>query len=124
MSVNYKRKHQWTRSTEERKGSIYRSPTLIYTTSCREVQGERNRQRKRSGKKYQKHEDRGDISTGGVTLLPMMSKGEKEKDQKRNIRSMKIGGASPKGRYPFPLMSKGERNMRRERSGALVTGGV
>jgi hypothetical protein len=37
------------------------------------------------------------ISTGGVTLLPMMSKGEKEKDQKRNIRSMKTGGATPRG---------------------------
>jgi hypothetical protein len=37
------------------------------------------------------------ISTGGVTLLPMMSKEEKEKDHKRNIRSMKTGGAYPKG---------------------------
>jgi hypothetical protein len=39
----------------------------------------------------------GDISTGGVTLFPMMSKRKKEKDQKRKIRSMKTGGATPKG---------------------------
>jgi hypothetical protein len=34
----------------------------------------------------------GDMLTRGVTILPMMSKGEKEKYQKRNIRSMKKSG--------------------------------
>jgi hypothetical protein len=37
------------------------------------------------------------ILIGGVTLLHMMSNGEKEKDRKRNIRSMKAWGASPRG---------------------------
>jgi hypothetical protein len=42
MSVNYKRKHQWTRSTEREEIKVYtRNPTLIYTTSCREVKGEK-----------------------------------------------------------------------------------
>jgi hypothetical protein len=36
----------------------------------------------------------GDISTGGVTLFPMMSK---RKRRERKIRSMKTGGATPKG---------------------------
>jgi hypothetical protein len=36
-----------------------RSPTLIYMDILQRSQGERNRQRKRSGKKDQKHEDRG-----------------------------------------------------------------
>jgi hypothetical protein len=36
---------------------------------------ERNYQRKRSGKKFQKHEDMGDISTGGVTLFSYDVKG-------------------------------------------------
>jgi hypothetical protein len=118
------------------------SPKLIYMTSCKRRQGERNHQRE----------------------LPLMSKGRERKKKKRNIRSMKTGGAhedrerlfkkvycqgshsflliskgkrniiekyqkhedrgskSPKESYPFPLMSKGERNMRREISRALVTG--
>jgi hypothetical protein len=51
---------------------------------------------------------RGDISTGGVTLFPMITKRKKEKDQKHEDNGRKC-----KWRYPFPLMSKGERNMRR-----------
>jgi len=39
---------------------------------------------------------RGDISIG-VNLLPMMSNGEKEKYQKKNIRRMKTGGETPRG---------------------------
>jgi hypothetical protein len=36
MSVNYKRKHQWTRSTKKRGKEEYAgSPILIYTASCR-----------------------------------------------------------------------------------------
>jgi hypothetical protein len=95
MSVNYKRKHQWTRSTTKRGKEAYtRSPTLIYTTSCREVKG---REIVRERDQIRSMKIGGDISTGGVTLFPMMSKGEKEKYQKRNIRSMKTGGESPKG---------------------------
>jgi hypothetical protein len=37
------------------------------------------------------------IPTRGVTLLPMMPKGEKEKNHNRNIRSIKRGVAVPKG---------------------------
>jgi hypothetical protein len=37
------------------------------------------------------------ISTRGVTLLPMMSKEEKEKHKKRNIRRMKTRGVAPRG---------------------------
>jgi hypothetical protein len=37
------------------------------------------------------------ISIGGINLLPMMLKGEKDKDQKRNIRSMKTRGEAPRG---------------------------
>jgi hypothetical protein len=37
------------------------------------------------------------ISTGGVTLLHIISKEEKDKYLKRHIRNMKIGRASPKG---------------------------
>jgi hypothetical protein len=48
-----------------------------------------------------------------------MSKKDKKKDNKHKDR-----GSIPKGRYPFPLNSKGERNMKRERSKALVTGGA
>ena len=59
------------------------------------------------------------IPIGGVTLFPMMSKEEKEKDQKNEDR-----GSIPKGRYPFPFMSNGDINMRREISRALVTGGL
>jgi hypothetical protein len=51
------------------------------------------------------------IPTRGVTLLLMMSKGEKEKYKKNEDM-----GSSPKGRYHFPLMSKGERKIRRETS--------
>jgi hypothetical protein len=48
------------------------SPTLIYMTSCKRRQGERNHQRE----------------------LPLMSKGKRRnKKQKRKIRSMKTGGA-------------------------------
>jgi hypothetical protein len=60
-----------------------------------------------------------DILIGGVTLFPMMSKEEKEKDQNHEDR-----GSNPKERYYFPLMSKGEINMRRKISGALVIDGV
>jgi hypothetical protein len=79
------------------------NPTLIYMTSCRKVKEEKLSEKEiRSMKIGGVHEVREilfreGISTGGVTLLPMMSKGEKEKDQKRNIRSMKTGGATPRG---------------------------
>jgi hypothetical protein len=53
---------------------------------------------------------RGDIMTGGVTIYPMMSKGEKEKDQKHEDM-----GRNPEERYTFPLMSNGERNIIRDR---------
>jgi hypothetical protein len=39
----------------------------------------------------------GDIPTGGFTLLPKISKGKKDKYQKRKIRSMKTGGEAPRG---------------------------
>jgi hypothetical protein len=48
---------------------------------------------------------------GGDTLLTMNSKGGKEKYQKINIRSMKIGGESPRGDTILSLMSKEERNI-------------
>jgi hypothetical protein len=48
----------------------------------------------------------GDIPKGGVTIFPMMSKGEKYRYQKRNIRSMKTGGLSPRG-IPFYIDLKG-----------------
>jgi hypothetical protein len=38
----------------------------------------------------------GDISIGGVTIFHMMSNREKEKDEKRNIGSIKIEGPSPR----------------------------
>jgi hypothetical protein len=60
-------------------------------------QGERNRQRKISRKKYQKHEDRGRHIERGSYYFTMMSKGDKDKYQKKKIKSMKIGGAAPKG---------------------------
>jgi len=66
---------------------------LIYTTSCREFKGgEIVRERDQ----ISSIKIGGDILMGGVTLFPMMSKRKKEKDQKRNIRSMKRGGSTPK----------------------------
>jgi hypothetical protein len=47
------------------------------------------------------------ISTGRVTLFPLMSKEEKEKDQKHEDM-----GRNPKGRYHFKLMSNGERKIK------------
>jgi hypothetical protein len=80
------------------------NPTLIYTTSCRKVKGEklsekeiRNKMKMGGAHEVRERLFKEGISTGGVTLLPMMSKEEKEKYHKRNIRSMKIGGATPKG---------------------------
>jgi hypothetical protein len=55
---------------------------LIYTTSCR---------------KFRSMKRGGDIPTGGVTLFPIMSKGDKEKYHERKIKSMKIGGATQMG---------------------------
>jgi hypothetical protein len=70
-----------------------RSPTLIYTTSCKEVKGrEIVSTEKRERDQISSMKIGGDILIGGVTLFPMMSKG-----RKRKIRSMKTGGATPKG---------------------------
>jgi hypothetical protein len=73
----------------KRGNEVYtRSPTFIYTKSCREFKG-REIIRERNQIRIMK--------IGGVTFFLMMSKGEKEKDHKRNIRTLKIGGASPRG---------------------------
>jgi hypothetical protein len=76
--------------------------TFIYMTSCRKVEeeillGKEIRSMKIGGlHEFKEILFTEGISTVGVTILPMMSKGEKEKDKKRKIRRMKIGGASPR----------------------------
>jgi hypothetical protein len=85
-----------------------RSPIFIYMTSCREFKGreiiierdyEINIRSMKIGGAYEVREilfEEG-ILIGGVTLFPMMLKEEKEKYKKRKIRSMNIGGETPRG---------------------------
>jgi hypothetical protein len=61
MSVDYTRKHQWTITP---KGRGTRRPTLIYTTTCREVAI-------RERDPFLK-EDMGDIPTGGAIIFSMI----------------------------------------------------
>jgi hypothetical protein len=74
---------------------------LIYTTTCKKVKEEKVSEKYiRSMKIEGVHEVRErllreGISIGEVTPLTVMSKEEKEKDRKRNIISMKTGGAAP-----------------------------
>jgi hypothetical protein len=89
MLENYKRKNQWIRSPrrEERKSM---QEVLYCSTYCREVKG-----REIFGERYQEINIRsiqtgGYILAGGVILFPMMSKGEKEKDQKRKIQAYEV----------------------------------
>jgi hypothetical protein len=92
MSESYKRKHQWKiRNTgrEERKHT-HEVPTLINTTSCREVKGREIIRERDQERNIRSMQTGGDISTGGVILFPMMSKGEKEKDQKRKIQAHEV----------------------------------
>jgi hypothetical protein len=76
---------------------------LIYKTSCRKFKGQKLLEKEiRSMKIGGVHEVkerlfRGGMLTGEATLFLMMSKGEKEKDQKRKNRSMKKGGETPRG---------------------------
>jgi hypothetical protein len=56
-----------------------RSPTLIYMTSCREVKGREIIRERDQERNIRSMKTGGDIPTGGVTLFPMMSKGEKRK---------------------------------------------
>jgi hypothetical protein len=102
-------KKHWKRGKE----ASTRSPTLIYMTSCREVKGREIIRERDQERNIRSMKTGGDIPTGGVTIFPMMSKGEKEKYQKRSMKH-EDRGRNPKGRYPFPLMSKGERNIGRE----------
>ena len=74
------KKHQKTRNK-----AYTRNLILIYTTSCRKITEEKLSEKNiKSMKIGGSHEVRErlfkeGISTRGVTLLPMMSKGEKEK---------------------------------------------
>jgi hypothetical protein len=99
-------------------------------TSCRKVKEEKLSQkdirRMKIGGTHEVRERlfRGGISTGGVTLLPMISKWDKEKYQERNIRSMKTEEAS-QGEIPFSIDVKGgEKHEERNIGGELVTSGV
>jgi hypothetical protein len=110
MSVNYKRKHQWTRSTKERKERKYRKPHIdLHNILQKKTRGEKlseEREKIRSmkigGDMKTERLFREGILTGGVTLL---SKGEKEKDQKRNMK-MKTG-EHPQREIPFSIDVKG-----------------
>jgi hypothetical protein len=70
-----------------------RNPTLIYMTSYRKVKEEKLSEKEiRSMKIGGAHEVREilfreGISTRGVTLLPMMSKGEKEKERREILEA-------------------------------------
>jgi hypothetical protein len=90
MSESYKRKHQWTiRSTgrEERK---HMQEVPYCSTSCREVKGREIIRERDPERKISSMQTGGDISKGGVILFPMMSKGEKEKDQKRKSQAHEV----------------------------------
>jgi hypothetical protein len=55
---------------------------------------------------------RGNIPTAGVTLFPMISKGEKKKDHEINIRSTKTRGELPREDTLFHSFQKGREKMR------------
>jgi hypothetical protein len=101
MSVNYKRKHQWKISKHWKRGkeTLTGSPTLIYTTSCREVKGREIIRERDPERKISSIQTGGDIPTGGVILFPMMTK-EKRKNKgmkiERKNRCMKTGGETPR----------------------------
>jgi hypothetical protein len=60
------------------------------STSCREVKGREIIRERDQERNIRSMQTGGDILIGGVILFPMMSKGEKERDQKRNIQAHEV----------------------------------
>jgi hypothetical protein len=86
---------------EERKGNIYRKPYIDLHTYCREVKGREIIRERDQERNIRSMQTGGDISTRGVIIFPMMSKGEKEKYQKRKSQAHEVKERIIQRRYTF-----------------------